>query len=120
MKKKFTLLMLTVLSLGSLSAQVGVETEEPTEMLDVNGTVRIQDLPREGVDNMFTKPDGTRSANKDQIFETAGTVVANENGVLGVTPLPPVRANTRCYASTTQNFSEAAARNILLYDDGEV
>ncbi|MXV39104.1 hypothetical protein GO491_10525 [Flavobacteriaceae bacterium Ap0902] len=84
MKKKFTVLMLAVFSLGTVTAQVGVETDTPTEMLDVSGTVRIQDLPISGQGTIYTKPDGTRSSSKDQQFNAKSSLMVDENGVIGL------------------------------------
>lgn len=80
-KKIFSLLCIVTYS---LQAQVGVETDKPTETLHVNGTTRVVELPLNGAINVInTKPDGTKSSAKDQSFEPTKTVVADDNGVLG-------------------------------------
>ncbi|MBP2617898.1 hypothetical protein [Chryseobacterium jejuense] len=72
------------ISLYAQSNSVGVSTSTPTETLDINGTERIRELPVDGTSNViYTKPDGTRSINKDQSFKALKTLVADANGVLG-------------------------------------
>lgn len=79
----FSIIAVTVFSLLSFG-QVGVNTQEPTEILDVNGTMRVRDLPENGETNaIYTQPNGERSENKDQTFTATRTVVADNNGVLG-------------------------------------
>src|SRR5690606_40738669 len=79
----FSVIAITVFSLLSFG-QVGVNTQEPTEILDVNGTMRVRDLPENGETNaIYTQPNGERSENKDQTFTATRTVVADNNGVLG-------------------------------------
>lgn len=65
-------------------SKVGVNTRTPTEVLHVEGTARVQELPKNGTDNsIYTKGDGTSSAAKDQTFTAEKMVVADKNGVLG-------------------------------------
>ncbi|MFU2094867.1 hypothetical protein [Ornithobacterium rhinotracheale] len=72
-------------------AQVGVNTEQPTETLDVKGSVRVQTLPSNGATSaIFTKPDGTKSTSKDQTFTAKKTVVVDANGVMGVVDGLPI------------------------------
>ncbi|AZA53936.1 hypothetical protein EG348_13455 [Chryseobacterium sp. G0201] len=74
----------------SIHAQVGVNIADPTETLDINGVERIRALPTDGSLNViYTKPDGTRSPNKDQPFIAVKTLVADKNGVIGSTKLMP-------------------------------
>lgn len=69
----------------SQQGKVGINTSSPTEVLDINGTIRGRNLPLSGASNsIWTKADGTISASKDQIFSPTKTVVADENGVLGL------------------------------------
>ncbi|MDR6485691.1 hypothetical protein J2799_000176 [Chryseobacterium vietnamense] len=54
--------------------------------MDVNGIERVRELPKHNTANaIFTKPDGTKSENKDQTFIATKMVVADANGVLGYT-----------------------------------
>ena len=67
------------------SGKVGINTSAPTEILSVNGTVRVQELPLNGSTNsLYTMGDGTASSTKNQTFNPSKTVVADANGVLGV------------------------------------
>ncbi len=65
------------------SSKVGVNTRTPTEVLHVEGTARVKDLPNNGANSIYTKTDGTASNAKDQKFTAEKMVVADKNGVLG-------------------------------------
>lgn len=45
MRKNFLLVILALSSLFYVEAQVGINTQDPTETLDVNGSARIRELP---------------------------------------------------------------------------
>lgn len=76
--------LLSIFLFTTTFAQVGIKTSVPTETLDVNGIERIRELPKHNTANaIFTKPDGTKSENKDQTFIATKMVVADANGVLG-------------------------------------
>ncbi|MDR6546244.1 hypothetical protein J2810_002300 [Chryseobacterium rhizosphaerae] len=80
------------LSLHAQSNSVGISTSTPTETLDINGTERIRELPVDGSSNViYTKPDGTKSINKDQSFKALKTLVADANGVIGSVNWMPVQ-----------------------------
>lgn len=65
-------------------SKVGVNTRTPTEVLHVEGTARVQELPKNGTaSSIYTKGDGTSSTAKDQTFTAEKMVVADKNGVLG-------------------------------------
>ncbi len=87
MKKR---LLMTFLSYGTLAlaqhtGKVGINTENPTETLQVSGTMRIETLPQNNATNaIYTKTDGTSSNSKDQVFTATKTLVVDANGVLGV------------------------------------
>ncbi|MEE6130310.1 hypothetical protein V2E39_23120 [Chryseobacterium arthrosphaerae] len=107
--KKNAIVTAVLLLLGTaLSAQVGINTAAPTEIMDVNGTVRVRDLPLNGSANAIsTKPDGTKSTAKDQPFIATKTVVVDNNGVLGyVNGLPSASGS----GSGTLNVGETIAR----------
>lgn len=87
MKKNFLALCICF-SIGAsaqtYNGKVGINTTTPTEILHVNGTERVSSLPlHTAVNSIYTKPDGTVSAAKDQTFTATRTVVADNNGVLG-------------------------------------
>lgn len=63
--------------------RVGVNTDTPTETLDVKGTLRIRNLPLFGVGLIHTKENGTASEHPDQVFTGKKPIVADINGVLG-------------------------------------
>lgn len=102
MKKIFSLFLLllpTCFGLQQAAAQapatptttpkVGVNTRTPSEVLHVNGTTRLENLPSKGATGIYTKPDGTVSNAADQVFLPSSVVVADGNGVLGKTQTPP-------------------------------
>jgi len=107
------------------SGQVGIKTEVPTEILDVNGIERVRELPRHQMANaIFTKPDGMRSTAKDQTFLAVRTVVADANGVLGYLEglpkantdggLPVGEAITRIY-SVPASIAQVSTFNLKNY-----
>lgn len=55
-----------------------------SEVLDVNGTVRVRNLPLNGaVNSIYTQANGTTSSTLNQTFTATRTVVTDANGVLG-------------------------------------
>lgn len=64
--------------------KVGVNTSSPTEILDVNGTMRVRDLPADKSSN--AKYNGSNTKNTP--FNAQYAVVADNNGVLGRIILP--------------------------------
>ncbi|WP_395090732.1 hypothetical protein ACF3NR_06875 [Vaginella massiliensis] len=100
------------------NAQVGVNTETPTEKFDVSGTVRVQSLPNNGSTNSInTLADGTAGTNN---FVATRTVVADQNGVFGTVNYVPKESSNvsqnACYASTSQNFSEVNNQGVAQID----
>lgn len=78
------ILFSTMVSGLSFAQKVGVNTDAPTENLDVNGTVRLRDIPFDGTPSaIHTKSGGTSSNAKDQTFTANAIVVINNEGVLG-------------------------------------
>lgn len=66
------------------TGKVGINTDNPTETLQVQGTTRITEIPINGSTNsIFTKPDGNASGSKDQTFTAVNTLVVDKNGVVG-------------------------------------
>lgn len=78
---------------AQVSNKVAVGTRNPTETLDVNGTLRVTVLPEEGQELIFTVNGGTNNgkaaANFDQPYTCNRVVMADVNGVLGIAPTPP-------------------------------
>lgn len=95
MKLKNVVYILMMFSSLMASAQtvnkVGIQTDSPSEILDVSGTVRVRSLPNNNsTTGIFTQPDGQVSTTANQPFTAASVVVANSGGVLGrTTDVPP-------------------------------
>lgn len=71
--------------------KVGITTNNPTEILDVDGTTRLRNLPENGsTEVIYTQPNGSASSTQNQAFVATRTVVADENGVLGYVQGVPV------------------------------
>ncbi|WP_327984671.1 hypothetical protein [Bergeyella porcorum] len=89
MKKK--LLTLSTIALSSWAnaqiGNVGINTQTPTETLNVNGTLRINELPIAN-GKIHTTSSGSASAAKDQNFTPTKMVVVDNNGVVGKADIP--------------------------------
>jgi hypothetical protein len=97
--KKYILSIGCMLSVAA-HAQVGLKTNAPTEGLDLNTTIRVRSLPTDGQTNAITtKPDGSKSAAKDQTFITNHVLSTDTNNVLGKSEAgkPMVNTNTEGY-----------------------
>lgn len=111
------LLVLLVLSATSIHAQsnrVGINTETPTEILDVNGILRLRNHPLDGETNaIFTMPDGQASTTKDQEFRATANLVADSNGVLGqiITDNFIVASVTETFIAPAGGFAIGSATN---------
>lgn len=78
MRRKLTFLgLLAFVGLQAQEGNVGINTPNATENLDVNGTVRVRDL----VDTKKQDAQG-------QTFTPIGTVMTDSNGVLGIKRIP--------------------------------
>lgn len=86
MRKGLTILGL--LAFAGLQAQqnkVGINTENPTEQLDVSGTMRVRILPyTKKPDAIYTKEDGTASESRSETYVAKNVVRVDANGVFGV------------------------------------
>lgn len=106
---KKSLLFAGVLAMGLANAQtgkVGINTETPTEIFDVNGTVRVRQLPDENTTGIYTTGTNTASTTANQTFTPTKIVVADANGVLGVSTtqeLGNVGGSTATGATTDNN-----------------
>ena len=65
--------------------RVGVNVNTPTERLHVNGTARIQTLPKDG-EGVTTSAAGTYDATKANLFKGKRVIVADAQGVFGSMP----------------------------------
>lgn len=118
LRKSALVLGLLTFSLGLLAQteRVGVNTRTPTEELDVQGSVRIQTLPKTG-EGVTTNTSGSYDAGKSTTFAPNKVVVTNEQGVLGVmnaawplffympSVLLPVETTDPSYNSGTSTFT---------------
>ena len=118
LRKSALVLGLLTFSLGLLAQteRVGVNTRTPTEELDVQGSVRIQTLPKTG-EGVTTNTSGSYDAGKSTNFAPNKVVVTNDQGVLGVmnaawplffympSVLLPVETTDPSYNSGTSTFT---------------
>ena len=105
-------------------AQVGINTSQPTETFDLNGTARVRELPANGTANsIYTinsldATNGTASGTKNQTFTAVNTVVADKNGVIGLIPGLPLTASPTIksiqYVSKTSLIDANTATNSLI------
>lgn len=111
MRKHLCILgLLGCLGLQAQTGKVGINTETPTEIFDVNGTVRVRSLPEEGTAGIYTTGTNTAAANANQTFTPTKFVVADENGVLGVSTtqqLGDIATGSDATNATTDNNSTA-------------
>lgn len=86
MKKVFILLAIPAISfVFAQQGKVGINIATPTETKDVNGTLRVRDLPLKDATNaIYTTGTNTSTTTKTSTFTPTNTVVADKNGVLGV------------------------------------
>src|SRR5690606_27082464 len=95
-----------------------------TESLDINGTLRIRDLPINGTTNaIFTTGENTSSSTRNQTFTATKMVVLDANGVLGTRPGLPSTSNTKSWTSSGADFPNAAnadAANALSFGFGSL
>lgn len=115
---KKLLFLLSVIVVVSLKSQgkVGVNTSTPTEVSDINGTLRVRSLPNNGTANaIYTTGTNTNSGTTPtQTFNAVNTVVLDANGVLGTYPGLPKISNTytRLAPSGGFPFGETAATTV--------
>lgn len=114
-------LALLFTSFNSL-AQVGINTNTPTESLDVNGTMRVRSLPTDGQANsIHTTGTNTSSGTiPTQTFVYDKPMVFDKNGVMGVTSYSNlVPNNTTINFNSTTNASPAmfVVKRFRLVDD---
>lgn len=86
MTSKLLALFFCFLCVAGVSAQskVSINTTSQSEILYVNGTVRVGSLPVDGASTgIYTMADGTVSTSANQPFRATHEVVVDANGVLG-------------------------------------
>lgn len=123
---------LAVLASGLAFAQtgkVGINTENPTETLQIQGTARITDLPINETGLISTNTDGTESTARNQTFSATKTLVVDNNGVVGaIDGLPvmevpeyknvPFASKSVTIGSATPEMSVVRLGNIEVRFDG--
>lgn len=82
-------LCLTLAAQAQTNKKVAVGTRTPTETLHIDGSLRVATLPEDGEQLIFTKSDGTAADNFNQRYTANRVVMADMNGVLGLSPTPP-------------------------------
>ena len=109
MKKGFLLTVPFVVFAFQAFGQVGVGTVTPTELLDINGTLRIRNLPINGTTNtIHTTGENTSTDTPTVTFNATYMVVLDANGVLGTVPGLPTTSNTITWNSGGGNFPRKA------------
>ena len=95
------------------TGKVGVNTITPKETLDVNGTLKVGNLPTNGTANAIYNG----GKNKSTTFTATNMVVADANGVLGKTSIPiiPTEPWRKVGGST-----EATSNTDNIYQNGNV
>ena len=95
------------------TGKVGINTITPKETLDVNGTLKVGNLPTNGMANAIYNG----GKNKSTTFTATNMVVADANGVLGKTNIPiiPTEPWRKVGGST-----EATSNTDNIYQNGNV
>lgn len=119
--KKISLCCFCVFSIAIFAQDnsTGFFTKSPTERLDINGTIRIRELPVGNTPNSInTKIDGTKSESKDQTFVAKNTLVVDNNGVVGILEgVPSTNSNevkSIVYSAHTAIIDNDVMQNSLL------
>ncbi|MSN87246.1 hypothetical protein D1Y78_09625 [Riemerella anatipestifer] len=109
MKKIIFVISLLPFVAKAQTGKVGINTEKPTETLQVEGTLRVTDLPANGASNAIYN--GGNSKNTG--FNATKTVVVDANGVLGTVDGLPEKSQS---VDTNPNIStptEKCLRGII-------
>jgi hypothetical protein len=80
--KSLVILFLITLSTLKLNAQVGINTVSPTKDLDINGELRVRDLPLQNTANIFlvtTDSNGNIGKSKTPLLVEVSSQVATNN-----------------------------------------
>ena len=106
-------LLLASVYFNAQTGKVGINTNSPKETLDVNGTLKVGDLPTNGTANAIYNG----GKNKSTTFTATNMVVADANGVLGKTSIPiiPTEPWRKVGGST-----EATSNTDNIYQNGNV
>lgn len=119
-KKNFSIFILSLCSSLFIKAQngkVGINTNTPQETLEVNGTIRISELPASGGKIYGSPTATTRNTN----FTPTQMVVANQNGVLGIQNFPNIptipTSSTSVILSNNNQYQRAALTGDVTADE---
>ncbi|MDO4763274.1 MAG: hypothetical protein Q4A00_02705 [Flavobacteriaceae bacterium] len=82
--------------------KVGVKTQTPTEILDVNGTIRVRKLPVKGASKASS---GNPSAQASEKYTPLNVLVSNDMGVIGTKSFAEVVAEPFKSKDTSDNSS---------------
>ena len=106
-------LLLASVYFNAQTGKVGINTNSPKETLDVNGTLKVGDLPTNGTANAIYNG----GKKKSTTFTATNMVVADANGVLGKTNIPiiPTEPWRKVGGST-----EATSNTDNIYQNGNV
>lgn len=115
MKKRYLLLLLFlfIIQIKAQEKKVGIQTDTPTEIFDVKGTLRLRSHPLNDAENsIYTQTDGTSSLTQNQPFRASKLVVSDINNVLGAIPDGlPVTSVTKTFIAPSGGFSTGTNAN---------
>lgn len=95
-----------VLFVKAQTGKVGINTENPTETLQVKGTFRVSELPDANAQNsIYTQVNGGNSDTKTQTFTPAKMVVVDNNGVFGKQDILTIPSYTGSTSVVLENNS---------------
>ena len=115
------------LGMASINAQtqqqhtgkVGINTTNPKETLEVNGTLKVSTLPANGAKNAIYNGQNTKNTN----FTAAHMVVVDKNGVLGKQDLPTIPTMPTIPTEPWQvagSSTQATSNSQDIYQSGKV
>ena len=97
----------------STFAQVGINTATPTEKMDVNGTMRVRELPKNGEGIYTTGPNSTTTT-KTGVFAAGRPLVSDTNGVVGQTTTSDLVPNSNVFGGATPDTSNTSAAMFMV------
>lgn len=118
MKKILTFLgVLAFLGMQAQTGKVGINTDTPTENLDVKGTMRVRTLPKKDEAKIYTTGDNTSVDNANQKYIPTRYVTADANGVLGYADQVEVGAQKGSNPTTTNESTALFVKKIYTTGD---
>ena len=101
------------------TGKVGINTTNPKETLEVNGTLKVSTLPANGAKNAIYNGQNTKNTN----FTAAHMVVVDKNGVLGKQDLPTIPTMPTIPTEPWQvagSSTQATSNSQDIYQSGKV